>query len=81
MARLCTMIFLLALVLGFWPAAAGLAFGPADEANLPPTDLERIQVGQPAPDFILEDEKGAAFTLSQFREHKNVVLVFYRGHW
>jgi peroxiredoxin len=40
-----------------------------------------VQVGTPAPDFTLEDEKGAAITLSQFRGKKNVVLVFYRGHW
>jgi cytochrome oxidase Cu insertion factor (SCO1/SenC/PrrC family) len=81
MVRLYLAIFLLVLVSGLWSAASGLALGPADGANLSPTDLERIQVGQPAPDFTLEDEKGAVLTLAQFREHKNVVLVFYRGHW
>lgn len=81
MTRLYTTIFLLALIAGCWPAASGFALGPADGANLPPTDLDRVQVGQPAPHFTLEDEKGATVTLAQFREHKNVVLVFYRGHW
>ena len=61
-----------------------LALGPADAADsgdLAPTDLERLNVGSSAPDFTLEDEKGNAITLSQFRGQKNVVLVFYRGHW
>lgn len=61
-----------------------LALGPADSGGseqLAPTDLERVNVGSPAPDFTLEDEKGNAITLSQFRGQKNVVLVFYRGHW
>lgn len=57
------------------------AFGPVGENDLPPTDLERVAVGSMAPDFSLEDEHGNAVTLSQFRSKKNVVLVFYRGHW
>lgn len=57
------------------------AFGPVDGSELPPTDLERVQVGSLAPDFTLEDEKGTAISLSQFRGKKNGVLVFYRGHW
>lgn len=81
MTRIYTTIFLIVLVSGLCSASPVLALGLADGTNLPPTDLERIQVGQPAPDFTLEDEKGAAFTLSQFRKHKNVVVVFYRGHW
>lgn len=81
MARLCTRVFLLTLGLGFWLVASGFSLGPMDGVNLPPTDLERVQVGQPAPNFVLEDEKGARVSLAQFREHKNVVLVFYRGHW
>jgi cytochrome oxidase Cu insertion factor (SCO1/SenC/PrrC family) len=57
------------------------ALGPVDGGGLPPTDLERVRVGSPAPDFTLEDEKGQPLTLSQLRSKKNVVLVFYRGHW
>ena len=55
--------------------------GPKDEANLAPTDLERIKVGQPAPDFTLEDVNGKNVSLSEFRGKKSVVLVFYRGYW
>jgi hypothetical protein len=33
-----------------------------------------------APDFTLADQNGRLVTLSDFRG-RNVVLVFYRGHW
>jgi cytochrome oxidase Cu insertion factor (SCO1/SenC/PrrC family) len=55
--------------------------GPKDGADLSPTDLNRIKVGQPAPDFSLEDVNGKTITLSELRDKKNVVLVFYRGYW
>ena len=75
----------LALVLTCGGAAAlaqvGVALGPNDGAGLPPTDLARVAVGGPAPDFTLESKDGPAVTLSDFRARKNVVLVFYRGHW
>ncbi len=61
-----------------------LACGPADavdSGDLASTDLERVHVGSVAPDFTLEDEKGNEMTLSQLRDQKSVVLVFYRGHW
>jgi len=57
------------------------ALGPVDGKNLAPTDIERVAVGQPAPDFSLARYGGGTLTLSQFRGRKNVVLVFYRGHW
>jgi len=38
-------------------------------------------VGQPAPDFTLEDMDGKNITLSDLRGKKTVVLVFYRGFW
>jgi cytochrome oxidase Cu insertion factor (SCO1/SenC/PrrC family) len=62
------------------PAAAPTR-GPVDGEGLTPTDLERLKVGDPAPDFTLEDENGTPVTLSQFREKQTVILVFYRGHW
>jgi cytochrome oxidase Cu insertion factor (SCO1/SenC/PrrC family) len=62
-------------------AQVGPAPSPRDGAGLPPTDLERVAVGGPAPDFTLESKDGAMVTLSSFRGRKNVVLVFYRGHW
>jgi cytochrome oxidase Cu insertion factor (SCO1/SenC/PrrC family) len=75
--------FTLAALLFWFGAGAGsaLTLGPADGGDLSPTDLERVQISSPAPDFTLEDEKGTPVSLSQFRGKKNVVLVFYRGHW
>jgi cytochrome oxidase Cu insertion factor (SCO1/SenC/PrrC family) len=56
-------------------------YGPKDGTGLPPTDLTRVAMGAPAPDFTLESKDGVAVTLSSFRGRKDVVLVFYRGHW
>ena len=55
--------------------------GPKDGHKLPPEDLNRVKVGYRAPDFTLEDMNGKRVSLSTFRGKKNVVLVFYRGHW
>jgi cytochrome oxidase Cu insertion factor (SCO1/SenC/PrrC family) len=55
--------------------------GPKEPALQPATDLNRVKVGQPAPDFTLEDSDGKSVTLSDFRGKKSVVLVFYRGYW
>ncbi len=56
------------------------ALGPADGRDLPGIDLDRIQVGDPAPDFTLTSFAGDPVTLSDFRGETNVILVFYRGH-
>jgi len=69
----------LLLALGGSPAIAQL--GAKDAAKLPPTDLDRIKVGQPAPDFTLENVDGRKVSLSDYHGKQNVVLVFYRGHW
>lgn len=58
-----------------------IVLGPADGRDLPGVDLERVQAGQVAPDFTLASLEGPPVTLSDFRGEKNVVLVFYRGHW
>ena len=58
-----------------------LPTGPVDGLDLPPTDLDRVQEGDVAPDFTLTSLAGPPVTLSDFRGEKNVVLVFYRGHW
>lgn len=58
-----------------------LVLGPADGHQMPGVDLDRIQEGQVAPDFTLASLAGPPVTLSDFRGQKNVVLVFYRGHW
>ena len=74
-------VFVLLLVLSFIHPQAFAQLGPKDGADLSPTDLQRIKVGQPAPDFTLEDIEGKNITLSDFRGKKTVVLVFYRGYW
>ncbi len=55
--------------------------GAKGSAHLAATDLERVKVGDRAPDFTLENLDGKTVSLSQFRGKKIVVLVFYRGHW
>jgi cytochrome oxidase Cu insertion factor (SCO1/SenC/PrrC family) len=55
--------------------------GPVDGLELPPTEIDRVRVGTVAPDFSLAAMNGDVVTLSDFRSRKNVVLVFYRGHW
>jgi len=65
------------------PSANGIAaqLGPKDGHKLPSQDLNRVKIGDAAPDFTLEDMDGKKISLSDFRGKKNVVLVFYRGHW
>jgi len=55
--------------------------GPTDGRELSATDLDRVRAGDPAPDFSLASLDGTVVTLSDFRGERNVVLVFYRGHW
>jgi cytochrome oxidase Cu insertion factor (SCO1/SenC/PrrC family) len=62
-------------------ASAFAQLGPKDGVELITTELDRVKVGQPAPDFTLEDADGKAITLSDLRGKKSVVLVFYRGYW
>ena len=69
---------------GAEPAGADAAserLGPHDGRDLPPFALDRVQVGDTAPDFTLASYEGGPVTLSDFRGEKKVVLVFYRGHW
>jgi len=61
--------------------AEPVRLGPRDGPDLPSTDLERVAVGAMAPDFSLRTIAGDIVTLSAFRGAKDVVLVFYRGHW
>lgn len=62
-------------------ASEEIVLGPTDGHDLPGGDLERVQVGDLAPDFSLASLSGPVVTLSDLRGVKNVVLVFYRGHW
>ena len=49
---------------------------PAKSARTSP-----IAVGEVAPDFTLEDQRGRKVSLSEARAKQPVVLVFYRGYW
>ena len=62
-------------------AQSAAPLGPKDGAGLPPVDTGRVAVGSTAPDFTLAAKDGGTITLSQFRGKKEVILVFYRGHW
>jgi len=62
-------------------SAEPVVLGPVDGRDLPAVDLERVQVGDVAPDFSLASLAGPVVTLSDFRGVKNVILVFYRGYW
>ena len=55
--------------------------GTHDGLDLPAVDTERVKVGDVAPDFSAVTYDGPVVTLSDYRGEKNVVLVFYRGHW
>ena len=61
--------------------AGNVRLGPVDGRDLPASDLDRVKVGDVAPDFSLESLAGPVVTLSTFRGKKNVILVFYRGWW
>ena len=60
---------------------ASPSLGPKDGEDLPGIDLDRVTVGDLAPDFSLLAYAGDVVTLSDYRGDKNVILVFYRGHW
>ena len=61
-----------------------LGYGQLDPkigSQLTATDLDRVKVGARAPGFTLENEDGRRISLADFIGKRNVVLVFYRGHW
>ena len=75
------LLLVFTLLLVFSQASVSAQTGPKDEVKQPATDLDRVKVGQPAPDFTLEDSDGKNISLADYGGKKNVVLVFYRGHW
>jgi cytochrome oxidase Cu insertion factor (SCO1/SenC/PrrC family) len=75
------LLLVFALLLVFNQVVVSAQTGPKDELKQPAMDLDRVKVGQPAPDFTLEDSDSKNITLADYRGKKNVVLVFYRGHW
>ena len=72
------LLLMFAVLLVFSQGAVSAQTGSKEEV---PTDLDRVRVGQPAPDFTLEDSDGKSISLADYRGKKNVILVFYRGYW
>ncbi len=78
---LLTLVAAIAAAVAIMNATRPPRLGPKDGEDLPPTELDRVKVGDLAPDFSLLSYSGDVITLSGYRGNKNVVLVFYRGHW
>lgn len=74
-------VFVVVPAVGRAQGGGAPVLGPKDAGVLPPLDTGRVSIGTAAPDFTLETKDGGTVTLSQFRGKKNVILVFYRGHW
>jgi hypothetical protein len=71
---------LLLLFTAFGSSSKGAVAAEVDPA-LPATDLERILPGTEAPDLKLQSLNGTSVALSDYRNRKNIVLIFYRGYW
>ncbi|HAR49031.1 MAG TPA: hypothetical protein DCR81_02785 [Smithella sp.] len=41
--------------------------------------MPRVELNVPAPDFTLDDFNGNSVTLSNYKNKKNVMVVFNRG--
>ena len=61
------------MIRGFWVTMA-LLF---PFLLFPLTSKAQLKVGDRAPDFALQDQKGNTVRLSDFRGKKTVVLAFY----
>jgi hypothetical protein len=68
---------------GTVPATARIDISPLPSPTAlepePPRVDSAVTPGEPAPDFTLENVRGEAVSLSDYRGVSNVVLVFYRG--
>ena len=62
---------------------AGLSTGlGATSGSAQDTDTPTVKVGDPAPDFELQDAHGASYRLSELVKRGPVVLEFFRsGGW
>lgn len=50
-------------------------------AALEESTFERVRVGEPAPDFTLEDTRGESWRLSSYRGESTVVLIWIFADW
>jgi cytochrome oxidase Cu insertion factor (SCO1/SenC/PrrC family) len=75
----------IALLLTLAPALSGAPGQTASAPQQPPpartARAAPLGVGEAAPDFTLDDQRGRKVTLSEARAKGPVVLVFYRGYW
>ena len=68
---------LLAAVLMTLLAVVCLSVAAADD----PPQAPRVEVGQEAPAFSLVASDGETYALSEVRDQKALILVFFRGSW
>lgn len=78
-ANVITPLLILVLALSCAPGQTA-----STQQSQPPAKMARtspVGIGETAPDFTLEDQRGRRVTLSEARAKGPVVLVLYRGHW
>ncbi len=75
------LLLAIGLLLGATRLLSDAPLGPVEGIALPAKDLDRIKIGELAPDFRLSTHTGDVYRLSDQRGVGDVVLVFYRGHW
>jgi hypothetical protein len=59
-----------------WRAVAGIRQRHASEVT---NMANRVEINTTAPDFMLDDFRGQAVRLSDYRSKRHIVLVFNRG--
>ena len=47
----------------------------------PPGTVQKLKLGDKAPDFGLPNGDGKLVVLSEYTQRSPVVLIFYRGFW
>lgn len=72
---------LLAVGLGLAVVAGVLTPRPTAAEETAPARVERIAVGQEAPDFTLTSSDGKTYSPSTLRGEKNLLMIFFRGTW
>ncbi len=68
-----------------WVIAAVLLFATLGASHVWAAEgddqAERIAVGQAAPSFELNSSDGQLYSLSDLKDKKSLVLIFFRGTW
>lgn len=69
----------ISLVLGIWNAVGAIM-----ESKLSKKIIKhgyQVQIGKPAPEFELPDQDGNLVKLSDFKNQRDLLLIFVRGDW